>query len=99
MIKIDAPLKLLEPLPRHLLAGSAALVVSPMHKELTLRGFDVRLEIGGGTYELSTTDAPDGDGFRSRGVAFARRVVSLAPGMLLEQQILLANTGDTVGIS
>jgi hypothetical protein len=99
VIKIDAPLKLLEPLPTHLLAGSAALVVCPMHKELTLRGLDVRLEIGGGTYEFSTTDAPDGDGFRSRGLAFARRVVPLAPGMLLEQQILLTNTGDTVGIS
>lgn len=99
MIKIDGPLKLLEPLPTHLLAGSAAFVVCPTHKELTLCGFDVRLEIGCRTYELSTTDAPDGDGFRSRGLAFARWVVPLAPGMLLEQQILLPNTGDTVGIS
>ena len=99
MIKFDAPLKLLEPLPTHLLASSAASVVCPTHKELTLRGFDVRLEIGGTTYELSTTDAPNGDGFRSRGVAFARRVVPLAAGMLLEQQIMLPNTGDTVGIA
>ena len=99
MIRFDAPLKLLEPLPTHLLAGSAASVVFPKHKELTLRGFDVRLVIGSRPYELSTTDAPDGDGFRPRGLAFARRVVPLAPGMLLEQQILLPNTGDTVGIS
>jgi hypothetical protein len=99
VIRFDAPLKLLEPLPTHLLAGSAASVVFPMHKELTVRGFDVRLEIGGRTYELWTTDARGGDGFRSRGLAFARRVVLLAPGMLLEQQIVLPNTGDTVGIS
>ena len=99
MIKFDAPLKLLEPLPTHLLASSSASVVCPTHKELTLRGFDVRLEIGGTTYELSTTDSPNGDGFRSRGVAFARRVVPLAAGMLLEQQIMLPNTGDTIGIS
>jgi hypothetical protein len=48
---------------------------------------------------VSTTDAPDGDGFRSRGVAFARRVVPLAAGMLLEHQIMLPNTGETVSIS
>ena len=48
---------------------------------------------------LSTTDAHDCDGFRSRGVAFARRVVPLAGGMLLEQQIMQPNTGETVGIS
>ena len=99
MIKIDAPLKLLEPPPTYLLAGSPASVVSPSHKELMLRGFDVRLELGGRTYELSTTDAPDGDGFGSRGLASARRVVPLAPGMLLEQQIVLPNAADAIGIS
>jgi hypothetical protein len=99
MIKIDALLKLLEPLPGYLSAGSPAPVGCSPYKELTLRGFDVRLETGGRTYELSTTNAPNGDGFRSRGLAFARTVVPLAPGMSLEQQIVLPNAGDAVGIS
>jgi hypothetical protein len=99
VIEIGAQFKLLEPLSSYLWAGSFAPNACPTYKELTLRGFDVRLEKGGRTYELSTTDAPDGDGFRSRGFAFARRVVPLAPGMLLEQHIVLPNAGDTVGIS
>lgn len=99
MIKIGAQFKLLEPVSSNLSAGSAAPNACPTYKDLTLRGFDVCLERAGRTYELSTTDAPDGDGFHSRGLAFARRVVPLAPGMLLEQHIVLPNVGDTVGIS
>ena len=99
MIKIDALLKLLEALPASLLAGPPAPAACRLYKELMLRGFDVRLEIGGRTYQLSTTEAPDGDGFRSRGLAFARRMVPLATGMWLEQQIVLPNAGDAVGIS
>jgi len=99
MIKIGARFKLLEPLSAHLWAGSRAPDACPTYKELTLRGFDVRLKRAGRTYELSTTDAPDGDGFHSRGLAFARRVVPLAPGTLLEQHIVLPNAGDTAGIS
>jgi hypothetical protein len=99
VIKIGAQFKLLEPLSSYLSAGSPAPDACPTYKELTLRGFDVRLERGGRTYELSTTDALDGDGFHSRGLAFARRVLPLAPGMLLEQHIVLPNAGDTVGIS
>jgi len=99
VIKIDALLKLLEPLPAYLSAGSPAAVACPPCKQLTLRGFDVRFETGGRTYELSTTNAPHSDGFRSRGLGFARRVVPLAPGMSLEQQIVLPNAGDAVGIS
>jgi hypothetical protein len=99
MIKIDALLKLREPLPAYLLGGSPTPVACPPYKELTLRGVDVRLETGGRTYKLSTTTAPHGDGFRSRGLAFARRVVPLAPGMSLEQQMVLPNAGDAVGVS
>jgi hypothetical protein len=99
MIKIDARFKLLEPLPTYLFAGSPAPVVSPPYIELTLRGFDVRLERGDRICELSTTNAPDGNGFHAHGLAFARRVVRIAPDMSLEQQIVLPNAGDTIGIS
>src|SRR6188472_2132863 len=99
MIKIDARFKLLEPLPTYLLACSPSPVARPPYRELTLRGFDVRLERGGRTLELSTTNGPNGDGFHSRGLAFARRVVPLASDMSLEQQIVLPNVGDAVGIS
>jgi hypothetical protein len=99
MIKIDARFKLLEPLPSYLLAGSPAPVARPSYRELTLRGFDVRLERGGRTHEFSTTNAPNGNGFHSRGLAFGRRVVRIAPDMSLEQQIVLPNAGDAVGIS
>jgi hypothetical protein len=99
VIKIGAQFKLLEPVSSCLSAGSPAPDAGPTYKELTLRGFDVRLERGGRIYEFSTTDAPDGDGFRSRGLAFARRVVPLAPSMLLEQHTVLPNAGDTFGVS
>jgi len=99
MIKIDARFKLLEPLPTYLLAGSPSPVARPPYRELTLRGFDVRLERGGRTHELSTTNDPNGDDFHSGGLAFARRVVPLASDMSLEQQIVLPNAGDAVGIS
>jgi len=99
MIKIDARFKLLEPLPTYLLGGSPAPGASPPYRELTLRGFDVRLKRGYRAYELSTTNAQNGDGFHSRGLAFARRVVPIAPDMSLEQQIVLPNAGDAVGIS
>ena len=99
MIKIDARFKLLEPLPTYLLACSPSPVARSPYRELTLRGFDVRLERGGRTHELSTTNALNGDGFHSRGLAFARRVVPLTSDMSLEQQIVLPNAGDAVGIS
>ncbi len=97
MIRIDAPLKLLEPLP--VTAGPGAPAACQPYKGLTLCAFDVRLETGGRKYELSTTKAPNCDGLRSRGFAFARRMVPLVPGMLLEQQIVHPNSGDAVGIS
>src|SRR4029077_11141225 len=99
MIKIDARFKLLEPLPTYLLAGSPSPVARPPYRELTLRGFDVRLERGGRTHALPTTNGPNGDYFPSGGLAFARRVVPLASDMSLEQQIVLPNAGDAVGIS
>jgi hypothetical protein len=99
MVKIGARFKLREPLPASLLAGSSAPGACPSCKELTLRGFGVQSEIEARTHELSTTEPPTDDGLRSRGLAFARRVVRLAPGIPLEQQIVLPNSGDTVGIS
>ena len=89
----------MEPLPTYLFAGSHAPVVCPANKELTLRGFEVRLEIAGRINELSTTDADTDHGFRSRDLASARRVLPLAPSMSLEQIIVLPNAGDAVGIS
>jgi hypothetical protein len=99
MIKIDALLKLREPLPTALLACPSPSIACRPYKALTLCAFHVRLEIGGTTHQLSTGDAHNGDGFRSRGFAFARRIVPLVPGTLLEQQILLPDTGDAVAIS
>jgi hypothetical protein len=99
VIKIGAQFRLMEPLPTYLFAGSRAPVVCPANKELTLRGFEVRLEKAGRIYELSITDAATDHGFRSRDLAFARRVVPLVPSMALEQIIVLPNAGDAVGIS
>jgi hypothetical protein len=106
MIQIGTLFKLLEQPPRYL-PGAAASFARPGYREITLRGFDVRLEIDGRIYELSSSNAPGNDGFRSRGLAFARQVVplapamslELAPAMSLEQQILLPNAGDAVAIS
>jgi hypothetical protein len=99
MIKIEVPFKLVEALPTYLAASSLPSFARPGHRQITLSGFDVRLETGGKTYELSTGNAPDNHGFHSRGLGFARQVVALAPGMSLEQQILLPNAGDAVAIS
>ena len=112
MMKINALFKLLEPAPAYLPADSPVSFAHPTYRELTLRGFDVRLDTGGKIYELSTSNAPDDDGFRSRGLAFARQVVPLAPDspedesvsprrsdMSVEQQIVLPNAGDAVAIS
>ena len=99
MIKIGALFKLMEQLPAYLPLGAPASFACPSYKEVTLRGFDVRVEIGGRIYELSTRHTPSNDGLRLRGLAFARRVVPLAPGMSLEQQILLPNGGDAVATS
>ena len=99
MIQIGALFKLLGQPARYLPIGAPALFARPGYRELTLRGFDVRLEIGGRIYELSSSNAPGNDGLRSRGLAFARQVVPLAPAMSLEQQILLPNAGDAVAIS
>lgn len=89
----------MEPLPTYLFAGSRPPVVCPGNKELTLRGFEVRLEIAGRIYELSITDAATEPGFRSRDLAFARRTLPLAPSMSVEQMIVLPDAGDAVGIS
>jgi hypothetical protein len=99
MIQIGALFKLLEQPARYLPIGAPASFVRPGYRELTLRGFDVRLEIGGRIYELSSSNAPGNDGLRSRGLALARQVMPLAPAMSLEQQILLPNAGDAVAIS
>jgi hypothetical protein len=99
MIKIQAPFKLIEPLPTYLAASSLPSFARPGHKQITLSGFDIRLETGGKTYELPTGNAADNHGLRSRGLGFARQVVALAQGMSLEQQILLPNAGDAVAIS
>ena len=99
MIQIGALFKLLEQPARYLPIGAPGSFARPGYRELTLRGFDVRLEIGGRIYELSSSNAPGNDGLRSRGLAFARQVVPLAPAMSLEQQILLPNAGDAVAIS
>ena len=99
MIKIGALFKLMEQLPAYLPLGAPASFACPSYKEVTLRGFDIRLKIGGRIYELSTRHMPSNDGLRLRGLAFARQVVPLAPGMSLEQQILLPNSGDAVATS
>lgn len=99
MIQIGARFKLLEQSHAYLSFGAPASFARRGYKEITLQGFDVRLEIGGRTYELSTSNAPGNDGLRSRGLAFVRQVVPLARGMSLEQQILLPNAGEAVVIS
>lgn len=99
MIQIGALFKLLEQPQRYLAIGAPASFAPRSYRELTLRGFDVRLEIGGRTYELSSSNAPGNDGLRSRGLAFGRQVVPLAPAMSLEQQILLPHAGNAVAIS
>jgi len=99
MIQIGAPFKLLEQPRRYLPIGAPSSFASRGYREVTLLGFDVRLEIGGRTYELSSSNAPGKDGLRSRGLAFARRVVPLAPAMSLDQRVLLANADDAVAIS
>jgi hypothetical protein len=112
MIKISALFKLLEPAPAYLPGDSPASFAHPTYRELTLRCFDIRLDTGGKIYELSNSNAPDDDGFRSRGLAFARQVVPLTPDspedesapprrsdMSVEQQIVLSNAGDAVAIS
>jgi hypothetical protein len=99
MIQVGALFKLLEKPPRYLPIGAPASFGRPGYRKITLRGFDVRLEIDGRIYELSTSNAPGNDGLRSRGLAFSRQTVPLAPGMSLDQQILLANAGDAVAIS
>jgi len=99
MIQIGALFKLLEQPARYLPIGAPASFARPGYRELTLRSFDVQLEIGGRICELSSSNAPGNDGLRSRGLAFARQVMPLAPAMSLEQQILLPNAGDAVAIS
>jgi hypothetical protein len=75
MIQIGALFKLLEQPPQYLPIGAPASFGRQSYRELILRGFDVRLEIGGRIYELSSSNAPGNDGLRSRGLAFARHVV------------------------
>jgi hypothetical protein len=99
MIQIGALFKLLEQRPRYLPIGAPASLARAGYREVILRGFDVRLEIGGRICELSSTSAPGNSGLRSRGLGFARQIVPLAPAMSLDQQILLANAGDAVAIS
>ena len=99
MIQVGALFKLLEQPPRYLPIGAPASFARPGHKQITLSDFDIRLEIDGRIYELSSDNAPDNHSLRSRGLGFARQVVTLAPGMSLEQQILLPNAGDAVVIS
>jgi hypothetical protein len=55
MIQIGALFKLLEQPPQYLPIGAPASFGRPSYRELILRGFDVRLEIGGWIYELSVT--------------------------------------------
>ena len=99
MIQIGALFKLLEQPPRYLPIGVPVSFARPVYREITLCGFDVRLEIGGRIYELSSSSAPGNDGLQSRGLAFSRQTVPLTPAMSLDQQILLANAGDAVAIS
>ena len=99
MIQIGVPFQLLEHPRRYLPIGAPASFASPGYRELTLRGFHVRFEIGGRIYEASSSNASGNDGLRPRGFAFARRVMPLAPAMALDQKILFAKTGDAVAIS
>jgi len=99
MIQIGVPFQLLEHPRQYLRIGAPASCASPGYRELTLRGFDVRFEIGGRIYEASSSNASGNDGLRPRGFAFARRVMPLAPAMALDQKILFAKTGDAVAIS
>jgi len=99
MIEVGALFKLLEQRPRYLPIGAPASFTHPGYREITLRGFDVRLEIHGRIYQVSSSNASGNDGLRSRGLAFSRQILPLAPAMSLDQQILLANAGDAVAIS
>lgn len=99
MIKINSPFKLVEPPPRYLGAGfRSAPFTAPRARQLLLSGLRVCLQFGGRDYELSNTSALACDGFRSRGFGWTRKAVPLIPGVLLEQQILLANGGNTVAL-
>jgi hypothetical protein len=99
MIKIQAPFRLVEPLPAYLSASSLASFIRPGRKQIILNGFDIRFETGGKTYKLSTDTGPDHRSLCSRGLGFARQVVALPSGISLEQQILLPNAGDAVAVS
>jgi hypothetical protein len=99
MIQIGALFKLPEQPPRYLAIAAPASFARPGYRELTLRGFDVQLELGGRLYELSSSNAPGNDGLRSGGLGFARQVVPLLPAVSLEQQILMPHAGDAVAIS
>jgi len=99
MIQIGARFKLRERSHAYLSFGAPSPFGRRVHKEITLQGFDVRLEIGGRIYELPTRNAPGDDGLRSRGLAFVRQIVPLTRTMSLEQQILLPNAGDAVAVS
>jgi hypothetical protein len=83
MIQIGVGFKLLEQSHAYVSLGAPTSFARRGYKEITLRGFDVRLKEGGRRYELSTGNAPGNDGLRSCGLAFVRQVVPLARGMSL----------------
>src|SRR5215470_15088850 len=99
MIQVGALFKLLEQPPEYLPIDAPESFARSGYKEVILRGFDVRLEMAGRIYELSSNDSPGNDGLPSRGLALVRQVVALEPAISLDQKILLANAGDAVAIS
>ncbi len=100
MIKIESPFQLLERPPRYLRLGLApAPFAQPRTRTVTLSGLHVSLEHSGRIFDFSTGNAPSGEGFRSRGFGWGRTLVPLAQEMALQQQMLLANGGNTVALS
>jgi len=96
---MGALFKLLEQPAGYFAYWCSASFARPVYRNLLFVALDVRLEIGGRIYELSSSNAPGNDGLRSRGLAFAPAGHSARAAMSLEQQILLPNAGGAVAIS
>ena len=100
MIKIESPFQLLERAPHYLGLGLTPAPFAQLRtRKVTLSGLHVSIEHAGKILDLSTSSAPSDEGFRSRGFGWGRTLVPLARGMGLQQQMLLANGGNTVALS
>lgn len=99
MITIGSRFELTEPPPSYIRGRNPETTLIPGIRKLVLSGVEIAIRLHGRTYTLATNGTPGDGGFRNRGFSWSRNVVPLRDGVFLEQQMLLANGGNTVALS